>query len=694
MSAAIRLLLALGSLFFLSSCSVKPSLRAVQSPDERISLEPFLNGNGKFGYRLFFNGEMVLDSSFFGFEFHQQPLLASGLELLFVEPYSHDETWEQAWGEQRTVRDHHNGLLIGLQEVKEPFRAFSIEFRAFDDGVGMRYHFAADPSAEPFRLMEEHSSFQLTEDPTVWWQPGDWDIYEHLYTRSAFSAIDALAYRNKTELAQTYIPFNAVNTPVTMKLASGTHLSFHEAALTDFAGMTLKIEPEKLRMKSGLVGSLRTPWKVERTGDVSSPWRTILIAEDAKGLLNSTLTLNLNEPNQMEDVSWIKPMLYSGIWWEMHLGTHGWDMAGGKHGATTQRALMRIDFCAENGIEGMLVEGWNTGWEGWLGGDEREGLFDFVTPYPDYDLPLVAQYARSKGVQLIMHHETSAAISTYESQMEKAFELMRSLGIRHVKTGYVGKVLPKGEFHHGQFMVQHYRKVVETAARYGIALDVHEPIKATGIRRTWPNMMTREGLRGQEFNAWSPDGGNPPNHLPTVAFTRMLAGPVDYTPGIVQLDLQTYNRNKIQNTLVHQLAAYIAIYSPMHMVPDLIENYEAEPVSLEFLKSLTLDWERSIPLLGEVGEYVVMARQAKENGSWYIGGLNGDVDFDQLVALDFLEENQTYQLIILSDTEETDCDKNPNAFLYTSGTVEKGNKLAVTMKRGGGFIAVLHPLQD
>lgn len=678
----------------LSSCEVKPQLQAIKSPDNRISLEPFLDAKGQFGYRLFFNEEMILDSSLVGLEFHRQELLRTDLELIFVEAFENETEWEQPWGEQRIIRDNHHGLHIGLQETKEPFRAFSLEFRVFNDGMGFRYHVASDNDSSTFRLMEEHSSFQLTEDPICWWQPGDWDIYEHLYTESRFSEIDALKYRNTSGLAQTYIPHNAVNTPVTMKLSSGTHISFHEAALTDYAGMTLKVEPKENRLTSCLVGSNRVPWKVERKGDVSSPWRTIIISEDAKGLLSSTLTLNLNEPSKIEETSWLEPMLYAGIWWEMHLGTHSWDLASGKHGATTERAKEHIDFCAENGIKALLIEGWNTGWENWLGADEREGIFDFVSPYPDYDLNEVIEYAREKGVQIIMHHETSAAIETYENQLDTAFKLMRSLGIQNVKTGYVGKVLPKGEFHHGQFMVQHYRKVLETAAKYQIAIDAHEPIKPTGIRRTWPNMMTREGLRGQEFNAWSPDGGNPPNHLPTVAFTRMLAGPIDYTPGVVQLDLRPYGRNQIKNTIAHQLAAYIVIYSPLQMVPDLIENYRNEAISLEFIKSLKTDWEKSIPLSGEVGQHIVVARKARDSESWFIGGLNAENNFDKLVTLDFLDVNRTYELIFLTDNEETDLDENATEFLYTSGTVQQGNKLAVTMKRGGGFVAVLHPMNQ
>ena len=674
------------------SCDAPDSeLSTINSPDGRNKVEVFVDHQGRFGYRFLRDGKAVLDSSRMAFDLHREQRLSGNLEVIFTESYSNESEWEQPWGEQRVIRDHHNGLMVGLQEKVAPFRAFSVEFRLFNDGLGFRYIFGEREDETGFRLMEEHTEFQLTEDPICWWQPGDWDIYEHLYTESRFSEIDALKYRKDNALAQSYIPTNAVNTPITMRLESGLHLSFHEAALTDFSGMTLKVLPEENKMVSHLVGSLRTPWKVERNYPLESPWRVVLVADEAKDLLSSTLILNLNEPSKMESTDWITPMLYSGIWWEMHLGTHSWSMENGNHGATTERAKARIDFCAENGIKGLLVEGWNTGWEGWLGGEEREGLFDFVTPYPDYDLEEVVRYARSKGVEMIMHHETSAAISTYEEQLDTAFSLMQSLGIRYVKTGYVGKILPKGEYHHGQFMVQHYRRVVEKAAEYGIALDVHEPIKATGIRRTWPNMLTREGLRGQEFNAWAPDGGNPPNHLPTVAFTRMLGGPVDYTPGIVKMDLSEFNRNVIRNTLAHQLAAYITIYSPLHMAPDLPEHYEEEPISLEFFKALPTDWETSIPLAGEVGEHLLIARKARGSDSWYIGGVNGNEEYSGLIDLVFIDSNKRYDLIMLMDAANTHFEENPTEHVYTSGQVERGNEIAVDMKVGGGFFAVLHP---
>ena len=382
--------------------------------------------------------------------------------------------------------------------------------------------------------------------------------------------------------------------------------------------MTLKIDKEKLLMESELVGSERKDYKVKRALPFHTPWRTIQIAENAGDLIESKLIVNLNEPNKLGDVSWFKPTKYMGIWWEMHLGKSSWDVASGKHGATTQNAKAFIDFASENGIGAILVEGWNTGWEHWIGFEDREGVFDFVTPYPDYDLKEVVRYGKEKGVDLFMHHETSAAINTYNQQMDTAFQLMKSIDIHAVKTGYVGKIIPKGEYHHGQWMVNHYQKVIETAAKYDIAINAHEPIKATGIRRTYPNFISREGLRGQEFNAWSSDGGNPPEHLSIVAFTRMLAGPIDFTPGIFNIKLKPYrNENQINTTLAQQLALYVVIYSPIQMAADIIESYKNQP-AFQFIKDVGVNWEKTKVLNGEIGDYVTIVRKERGTDKWFL----------------------------------------------------------------------------
>jgi len=518
----------------LAACTTKEADQPlnVTSPSGNNAIA-FMVVGGKPAYIVSHDDATVIDTSYLAFEVLQLGNIGENVILRGSQTNTFQETWEMPWGEQRTVENEYNELVVDLTSTGETDVNYQVIFRVFNDGLGFRYSFPEQEGIEEMRIDEERTEFNLTSDPMVWWQPGDWDIYEHLYNTTRFSAIDATSKRNHPNLAQTHIPFNAVNTPVTMKTDDGTYLSFHEANLTDYSGMTLRIDSLKLKMVSQLVGSELNDYKVKRALPFQTPWRTIQIADQAGDLIESKLIVNLNEPNELGDVSWFKPMKYVGIWWDMHMGTKTWAYEGGNHGATTEYAKELIDFAAGNNIGGLLVEGWNTGWERWIGFPDREGVFDFVTPYPDYDLEEVVQYGREKGVEIIMHHETSAAPRTYDQQMDTAYSLMESLGIHSVKTGYVGKIIPDGEYHHGQWMVNHYRRALIKGAEHQIAINAHEPIKATGIRRTLPNAISREGLRGQEFNAWASDGGNPPEHLSIVAFTRMLAGPIDFTPGIL-----------------------------------------------------------------------------------------------------------------------------------------------------------------
>src|SRR5690606_23029642 len=422
---------------------------------------------------------------------------------------------------------------------------------------------------------------------------------------------------------QSTIMANAVHTPFTMKSKDDVYISIHEANLTDYAGMTLLVDTANLVLKSGLVNSERLGYAVKRTVPFQTPWRTIQLADKPGDLIASKLILNLNESNKLGDVSWIKPMKYNGIWWEMHLEKSGWDMEGGKHGATTANAKRYIDFAAANNLGGVLVEGWNTGWDRWTGIPDREGVFDFVTPYADYDLEEVVRYAKEKGVAIIMHHETSAAPRTYEKQLDAAYGLMQSLGLHDTKLGYVGRIIPEGEHHHSQWMVNHYRKVLETAAKYKVAINVHEPIKPTGLRRTYPNLVSAEGVRGQEFNAWAADGGNPPDHLTIVPFTRMLAGPIDYTPGIFNIKMDPYRpNNQVNTTLAQQLALYVIIYSPVQMAADLPENYEGHP-AFQFIRDVGVDWEQTEVLDAKIGDYVTIARKERGTDNWFVGSKIG-----------------------------------------------------------------------
>lgn len=663
--------------------SANPALTA-QSPDGKNKLSFELNANGVPTYRFQHGEQTVIDTSTLGFEFKDMDPMLGGWTILHSESDNHNETWEMPWGEQRTVTNHYNRLKVYLQEIEAPQRKLHIEFKVYDDGLGFRYEFPEQEGLSEVTILDEKTEFQLTGDHQVWWIPGDWDIYEHLYKTTSLSGINATQYRDHPNLGQTYIPVNAVNTPVTMKTKEGLYLSFHEAALLDYAGMTLQVDTSSFQLMSNLVGSDRLGYKVKRTLPFTTPWRTILVAEKATDLIESRLILNLNEPNKLGDVSWFKPTKYTGIWWDMHMDTRTWKYEGGRHGATTEYAKEIIDFSAENGIGAMLVEGWNTGWERWIGFPDREGVFDFVTPYPDYDLREVVRYGKEKGVELIMHHETSAAVRTYDQQLDTAYALMKELGIHAVKTGYVGKIIPTGEYHHGQWMVNHYHKVELTGAEHQVAINAHEPIKATGLRRTWPNIISREGLRGQEFNAWAADGGNPPEHLSIVAFTRMLAGPIDYTPGIFNIKIDPYKpNNQVNTTLAHQLALYVVIYSPIQMVPDLIEHYEGQP-AFQFIREVGVDWEQSKVLNGEPGDFVTIAREERGSGNWFLGAITDEEARTVKVKLDFLPEGQSFVANIYRDGPGAHWNDNPNSISIEKITVDQSTELELKLAPGGG----------
>ncbi len=665
------------------SCRVNQSHK-VASPSKEIEVNVFISKCKKPAYTVSYKNSVVIDTSFFGFEFTDTPGLKEGIRIVEAKTKAFTEIWEMPWGEQRFVNNTYNEIVTFFKEVDGLKREFSIEFRVFDDGLGFRYHFPEQKSMTKVFIAEETTQFNLTSNHTCWWNPGDWDIYEHLTNKTRFSEIDAFSKRNHPNLAQTYIPVNAVNTPVTMKTDDGIYLSFHEAALIDYAGITLAIDGDRLSMHTNLVGSERNKHKVEKQTPFHTPWRTVQIASRAGDLIESRLILNLNEPNSLGDVSWIKPTKYIGIWWEMHLGKSSWDLASGKHGATIKNAKRYIDFAAQNNIEGLLVEGWNKGWENWIGTDSREGIFDFVTPYPDYDIVEVVNYARDKGVRMIMHHETSSAVATYDRQLDTAFAFMNSLGIDMVKTGYVGTIIPKGEYHHGQWMVNHYMRVLQTAAKYKVGVNSHEPIMATGLRRTYPNDLTREALRGQEFNAWASDGGNPPNHLPTIAFTRMLAGPIDYTPGIFNIKLDPYKKdNQVNTTLAHQLALYVVIYSPLQMAADLPENYEGHP-AFQFIRDVGVDWEQTRVINGEIGEFVTIARQERGTENWFLGSITNEDPREISVSTDFLKSGVKYKATVYSDGKDAHWDRNPTSHSINTLELTRDSMLTLKLAPGGG----------
>lgn len=671
------------------SCSNKEY--TVFSPSNKVKLNFALSSEKQPSYSVYFNDKPIINPSTLGFDFKDMESIGKGMRIDSVQTREFNERWEMSWGEQHYVVNHYNELRVSLSERKDLKRNFSVVFRVFDDGVGFRYEFPEQENLKDVTIIDENTQFNLAGNHMCWWQPGDWDIYEHLYKTTRFSKIDAINSKSKNELAQTYIPENAVNTPVTMKTDDGFYLSFHEAAVENYAGITLKVDTINFAMQSELVGN-DSGIKVVTKTPFNSPWRTIQIGEKAGDLIESKLILNLNEPNKLGDVSWFKPTKYVGIWWEMHLGKASWDMASGKHGATIANAKRYIDFAAKNGIGAILVEGWNTGWEHWIGFEDREGVFDFVTPYKDYNLKEVVEYGRKKGVDLIMHHETSSAVTTYDQQLDTAFALMSSLGLHTVKTGYVGKIIPKGEYHHGQWMVNHYRRVLETAAKYKVAVNVHEPFLATGERRTYPNFISQEGFRGQEFNAWSTDGGNPAEHLTIIPYTCLLAGPMDYTPGIFNIKLKPYKpNNQVNNTLAQQLALYVVIYSPIQMAADLPENYEGHP-AFQFIRDVAVDWEQTKVLNGEVGDYITVARQERSADRWFIGSVTDENARDLMVKLDFLDKGKKYQATMYVDAPDAHWNDNPTAYEIKKLEVDSSSELQLKLAPGGGAAISILPL--
>lgn len=687
----------------LISCQEKSNHLITESPNSKIKLDFNLNSAGQPYYVVNFKNKTIIDTSFMSFDIKDSAPLKNNFKMLSSIAATADETWQMPWGEQLDVRNHYNELIVNLEEKSELKRKLNIHFKIYDDGLGFRYEFPEQDNLKEVLITDENTEFNLTGDHKVWWIPGDWDIYEHLYNETKFSEIDALSKQNNANLNATYIPENAVNTPVTMKTDDGVYLSFHEADLTNYAGMTLKVDTEKLNMVSELVGSEILGGKAKISMPFNTPWRTIQVADKAADLIESKMILNLNDPNIIGDVSYFTPMKYVGIWWEMHLGKSTWDLEGSqdmntfttgkvgtsRHGATTENAKRYIDFASQNGIKGLLVEGWNTGWDKWINTDDREGVFDFMTPYSDYNFEEVMRYAKEKGVEVIMHHETSAAPRTYEKQMEVAYNFMKANGMNSVKTGYVGKIIPKGEYHHGQWMVNHYQKVLEEAAKKKIAVNAHEPIKDTGKRRTYPNAISREGNRGQEFNAWAKDGGNPPSHLPTVAFTRMLSGPFDFTPGVFNIKFNEYKENnQVNTTLAQQLALYVVIYSPIQMACDLPEHYmingKIHP-AFQFITDVGVDWQESKVLNGEVGDYVTIAREERGTGNWFVGGITDENARTVDLNFDFLEEGQVYNARLYKDGTEAHWDTNPTDIEIEQLTIDKNSKITIQLAAGGGF---------
>jgi alpha-glucosidase len=669
----MRFILALLALIFapamLHAQNDVPPPVLLDSPNKAITVQFWLNGEGRPGYAVLKGGKPVIAESRMGFILTDANKLERNFAIVSTKTRSFDQTWEQPWGEWRTIRNNYNEVSITLQEKSSSGRKMVVVFRAFDDGVGFRYEFPEQPNLKQVNIQEELTQFNVADAATAWWIPAmEWNREEYLYNTTPIEEVG---------LAQT---------PITIRTKDGLHVSFHEAALVDYSAMNIQ------KVERGLLKAVLTPApsgpKVSRAAPFPTPWRTITIAENAPALYAAQLILNLNEPNKLGDVSWVRPRKYMGIWWGMHLDTQSW-ASGPKHGATTAYAKTMIDYAAKHGFSGLLIEGWNEGWDGdWFANGET---FSFTKSYPDFDLKAVTDYGRKKGVTIIGHHETSAYLTHYEDQMEAGFALYQSVGVDTVKTGYVsdagGMKVRSADgsityvWHEGQASANHHLKVLEAAAKYKIAINAHEPIKDTGLRRTYPNWISREGARGMEYNAWAVPK-NPPEHEVNLVFTRMLSGPMDYTPGV--LSLRGRGDTPIPSTLARQLALYIVLYSPIQMAADLPENYDKHLGAFQFIKDVAVDWDDSRVLDAAMGDHVVMVRKERGKDRWYLGAISDEVARSATIKLDFLTPGHSYTAEIYRDSPDAHFEKNQFAIVIERKTVTAKDSMTLNLAAGGG----------
>ncbi len=678
------------------------------SPDGRLALDFYLDASGAPCYRLTLDSQPVILESRMGITIRDNPGLFDGFKVLGFERSTTDESWEPVWGEERRIRSHYNELEVTLERVEPEKRRMIIRFRLFDDGLGFRYEFPRQPGLGYFIVSGEKTQFNLTGDHLAWWIPGDYDTNEYDYATTPLSKVDAMRGATMYEISvRSIIAPNAVQTPLMLKSREGFYINLFEAGLVNYPAMNLLIDQRTFSLTAALVPDalgnmayLQTPEK--------SPWRTVIVSRDAREILASRIILNLNEPCALTETEWIRPQKYIGIWWGMHAGTASWNMAdtsnlklvstdwnalkpNGRHGATTAETKRYLDFAARHGFDGVLVEGWNIGWEDWFG-NWKEEVFDFVTPYPDFDVEALQHYAEERGVRLIMHHETSAAVTNYERRMQEAFAFMKRHGYNTVKTGYVGRIIPRGEHHDSQWMVNHYLRVAREAARHEIMIDAHEPVRPTGLHRTWPNWLACEAGRGNEYNAWS--GGNPPDHETILPFTRLMGGPMDYTPGIFQIRMEYYKPGstfQVHTTLAKQLALYVTLYSPLQMAADLIENYDRFPDAFQFIKDVAVDWEESRIIAAEPGDYLTIARKAKDSPNWFVGAITDEQARSATVALDFLDPGTTYIATLYLDSKEAHWQNNPMAYRIQKGLVTAKSVLKMALAPGGGAAVSIMP---
>lgn len=676
----------------------------VTSPNGIVSID-FQLKNGIPTYKVDYKGKPVIKESRLGLELRDGKNLMDGFEQLNATTSTFDETWQPVWGEVKEIRNHYNELFA---ELKQPStdRYMNIRFRVYDDGVGFRYEFPQQKNLVYFVIKEEHSQFAMTGDHTAWWIPGDYDTQEYDYTESKLSEIRSLLSNAVTPNAsQTVFSPTGVQTSLQMKTDEGLYINLHEAALVDYSCMHLNLDDKNLVFESwltpdadGFKGRLQTP--------CHSPWRTVMVSDDACDILSSHLILNLNEPCKIGDTSWIKPVKYMGVWWEMIAGGKPWSYtndipsvklgetdyrkvkSNGNHPANTRNVKKYIDFAAKHGFDQLLVEGWNVGWEDWFG-NQKDYVFDFVTPYPDFDIEQLNRYAHDKGIRLMMHHETSGSSRNYERHLEQAYQLMNKYGYTAVKSGYVGNILPYGEHHYGQWMNNHYLYCVVEAAKHKIMVNAHEAVRPTGLCRTYPNLIGNESARGTEYQAF---GGSKTFHTTVLPFTRLQGGPMDYTPGIFEMNISKLNPNNsshVNATLANQLALYVTMYSPLQMAADLPENYERFMDAFQFIKDVPVDWDNSIYLEAEPGKYVTVARKEKGTNNWFIGSATGNANHQSVISLDFLEKGKNYIATIYADTKDTDYKLNPQSYQIVKGLVNSKNKLKINTVEAGGYAVSL-----
>lgn len=691
--------------------------QTVSSPNGAISVSFSLADGGRPTYEMTYKGRPVVKPSHLGLELAKdkhatkgfaETSLMDGFTESHSEVSSFDETWKPVWGETATIRNHYNELLVSLSQ-DHTGRQMNIRFRVYDDGMGLRYEFPQQDSLVYFIVKEEHTQFAMTGDHTAWWLPGDYDTQEQETQESRLSEIrarfhDAVNWSNSSvaNFSET-----GVQTSLQMKSQDGLYINIHEAALVNYPAMHLNLDDKHMVFESWLTPDA-TGNKAYVQVPFNTPWRTVMVSDDARDMLSSNLILNLNEPCKIEDTSWIHSTKYCGVWWEMIVGKSSWNYTddlpsvdiykvdwnhvrpNGRHAANTANVKRYIDFAAKNGLQEVLVEGWNIGWEDWANRWKWD-VFDFVTPYPDFDIQYLNEYAHSKGVKLMMHHETSSSTINYERHLEDALNLMNHYGYDAVKTGYVGDIIPRGDFHFSQSMVNHYQYVVEQAAKHHVMVNGHEAVRPTGLCRTWPNLVGNESARGTEYEAF---GGSAPSHTVILPFTRLQGGPMDYTPGILETQLSTWSDNPswVRTTLCGQLALYLTMYSPLQMAADLPENYEKYDDAFQFIRDVATDWDDSRYLEAEPARYITVARKAKGTDRWFIGGKCNEDGHQSDLRLDFLDKGKKYVCTVYADAKDADYEKNPKAYTITRRTVKQGDRLRLKMAPGGGFAVSLFPV--